>query len=77
MVRIVFARSEPEPEDPNDPYAAMREDQRAYDRRSRANARPQCSCGRFSKPGKPMQMDIMGEYNWSVICSKHGEVWLG
>lgn len=84
MARVVWQLTPMAVADPKDPYAnlkgeelAMEEDYQAYLKRAKANARPQCLCGRFAKPGQPMQMDIMGEYNWSVICSKHGEVWLG
>lgn len=36
----------------------------------------QCpNCGRFAKPGRPPEMDMFGEYPYSVYCSVHGEVW--
>jgi hypothetical protein len=50
--------------------------QLAYEKRAQSNRRPQCLCGRFAKPGHPPQLNILGEYEFSVICKAHGEVWI-
>lgn len=45
-------------------------------KRAKANARVHCLCGRFAKPGQPTQLNILGEYEFSVHCKAHGEVWI-
>lgn len=47
-----------------------------YDKRAMANARPHCLCGRFARPGRDLGQDFQGEYNWTVYCKEHGEVWM-
>lgn len=50
--------------------------QQQYYKRVMSNRRPQCLCGRFAKPGQPAQLNILGEYEFSVHCKAHGEVWI-
>lgn len=50
--------------------------QLAYEKRAAANARVHCLCGRFARPGMPTQMNMIGEYEFSVHCKACGEVWI-
>lgn len=47
------------------------------EKRRESNCRPRCDCGRFAKPGRGTRQDWQGDYSWTVVCSKHGEVWQG